>query len=177
MKLLKSEIPQSKETNRAGSGTQTQCLKVEDAVTKIARTLTTTVANKRSNRARGILKGLIDGGHISTDPDDGVLLRVAVNLFNSVKPQAQRGVTLLSGPFRTLLAAGALDGSEPLVAQHRGQLGVPAVSSLVGLDSPPDLLTVRKAPHATPLKVKNSARRSEGTPMFRMMSCAVWTSR
>ena len=67
LKLLKSEIPRSKETNRAGSGTQTQCLKVEDAVTRIARTLTTTVANKRSNRARGILKGLIDGGHISTD--------------------------------------------------------------------------------------------------------------
>ena len=66
LKLMKAEIPQSKDTNKAGSGTQTQCLKVEDAVTRIAGTLTTYVANKRRNRARAILKGLIDGSYIKT---------------------------------------------------------------------------------------------------------------
>jgi hypothetical protein len=66
LKQMKAEIPQSKDTNKAGSGTQTQCLKVEDAVTRIAGTLTTVQANKRRNRARGILKGLIDGGFINT---------------------------------------------------------------------------------------------------------------
>ena len=75
LKQMKAEIPQSKETNKAGSGTQTQCLKVEDAVTRIAGTLTTVVANKRNNRARAILKGLIDGGYINTklEGDEGWL--------------------------------------------------------------------------------------------------------
>ena len=66
LKLMKAEIPQSKDTSKAGSGTQTQCLKVEDAVTRIAGTLTTYVANKRRNRARVILKGLIDGSYIKS---------------------------------------------------------------------------------------------------------------
>jgi hypothetical protein len=73
---------------------------------------------------------------ISTDPDDGVLVKVAANLFGGIELQAQREVALLSGPFRTVLAAGALDGSERLVAQHRGQLGVPAVVGFVGLNGP-----------------------------------------
>ena len=73
---------------------------------------------------------------ISNDPDDGVLVKVAANLFGSVKLQAQRKVALLSGPFRTFLAAGALDRSGRLVAQHRGQLGAPAVVGFVELDGP-----------------------------------------
>ena len=57
---------------------------------------------------------------ISTDPDDGVLVKVAANLFGSIELQAHCEVALLSGSFRTFLAAGALDGPERLVAQHRG---------------------------------------------------------
>jgi len=73
LKLLKAEIPLSADVNKAGSGKQTQCLKVEDAVTRIAGTLTTVVANKRNNRAREILKSLIGGRHISSglEADEG----------------------------------------------------------------------------------------------------------
>jgi hypothetical protein len=71
LKLIKAEIAQSKETNKAGSGKSAQCLKFEDAVTNIAGTLTTVVANKRRNRARAILNSLNDGGHINTGLDVG----------------------------------------------------------------------------------------------------------
>ena len=73
LKLLKTEIPLSTDIAKAGSSTKTQCLKVEDAVIKIAGTLATVQTNKRKNRARAILKGLIDGSFISTgiEQDEG----------------------------------------------------------------------------------------------------------
>ena len=65
LKLLKFEIPLSADVNKAGGGMQTKCLKVEDAVTRIVGNLVTVKPNKRNNRARGILKSLIDGGYIN----------------------------------------------------------------------------------------------------------------
>ena len=73
LKLLKMEIPLSADVNKARSGTATECMKVEDAITRVAGILTTTKDHQRSNRARAILQSLIDGGFISSglDGDEG----------------------------------------------------------------------------------------------------------
>lgn len=73
---------------------------------------------------------------ISTGPDDGVLVKVAPNLFGSIELQGQCEVALLSGPLTALAFSRTLDDLEPLVAQHRSQLGVPAVVGFVGLNGP-----------------------------------------
>ena len=64
LRLLEVEIPQSTETNKAGCGTKTQCLKVEEAITRIAGTLTTAKPHQRNNRARAVITSLIHGGHL-----------------------------------------------------------------------------------------------------------------
>jgi len=71
--LLRAEIAASTEVSRAGSGALTRCVRVEDAITKIAGNLPTVQANKRKNRARTILKGLIDGAHLQSglEGDEG----------------------------------------------------------------------------------------------------------
>lgn len=73
LKLIKAEIVLSAEVNKARSGGHTQCMRVEDAVTRIAGTLAAVHRSKRNNRARAILKSLIDGRHINSglDGDEG----------------------------------------------------------------------------------------------------------
>ena len=65
-KLIKQILSTSSDLNKCNSGAQTQCLKVEDAITKVAGTLSTVAANKRSNRARGIVSSLIQGGFLGS---------------------------------------------------------------------------------------------------------------
>jgi hypothetical protein len=69
LKIIKHEISICVTTNKAGCGTNTHCLKVDDAITKIATTLTTVAANKRANRARTIIKTLIDNSHLRSGLD------------------------------------------------------------------------------------------------------------
>jgi hypothetical protein len=65
-KLIKQTLVLSSDFNKCNSGIQTACIKVEDAVTKLASTLTTEASNKRSNRARTIISSLTQGGYLST---------------------------------------------------------------------------------------------------------------
>jgi hypothetical protein len=65
-KLIKQTLVLSADFNKCNSGTQTACIKVEDAVTKLASTLTTEASNKRSNRARTIIGSLTQGGYLGT---------------------------------------------------------------------------------------------------------------
>ncbi len=64
--LIKQTMVLSSDFNKCNSGTKTACIKVEDAVTKLASTLTTLASNKRSNRARAIIGSLIQGGYLGT---------------------------------------------------------------------------------------------------------------
>ena len=75
LKVFKAVINQSAVTNKAGCGEQTQCIKVEDAVLDLARTLTTVRSNQRNNRARKIIQDLVHGGHFRSelDGDEGWL--------------------------------------------------------------------------------------------------------
>jgi hypothetical protein len=75
LNVFKTVINQSAVTNKAGCGEQTQCIKVEDAVLDLARTLTTARSNQRNNRARKIIQDLVLGGHLRSelDGDEGWL--------------------------------------------------------------------------------------------------------
>jgi hypothetical protein len=56
---------------QAGCGSQTQCLKVEDAIALVAATLTTTAANKRNNEARRLVGDLTKGNKHLQSAIDG----------------------------------------------------------------------------------------------------------
>ena len=73
LKIAKQEIQVSASTGKAGAGAQAPCIKIEDLIAAIASTLATVVKNKRSNRARTIVKGLCDNGHLasSLENDEG----------------------------------------------------------------------------------------------------------
>ena len=75
LKLIKQTLVLSSDFNKCNSGTKTACIKVEDAVTKLASTLTTLASNKRSNRARAIIGSLTQGGYLGTglQLDEGFL--------------------------------------------------------------------------------------------------------
>lgn len=74
-KLIKQSLFTSLDLNKCNSGSQVQCIKVEDAVTKLASTLTTLASNKRSNRARSIIGSLTLGSYLGTglELDEGWL--------------------------------------------------------------------------------------------------------
>ncbi len=57
------------------SGANMACLPVDDAITAVSNTLTTVAANKRRNRAKTLIDGLIIGGFLETalDQDEGWL--------------------------------------------------------------------------------------------------------
>lgn len=65
-KLIKQTLSASTDLNKCNSGAQTQCLKVEDAITTVAGTLSTVATNKRSNRARGLVSSLTQGGFLGS---------------------------------------------------------------------------------------------------------------
>ncbi len=66
LKLIKQTLLNSADFNKCNSGAQTQCIKAEDAITIVAGTLSTVAKNKRNNRAKTIIEGLIQGGFIGT---------------------------------------------------------------------------------------------------------------
>lgn len=56
----------SSDTGQAGCAPQTRCLKVEDAISEVAATLTAVETNKRRNRARTLVRGLTEGGYLQS---------------------------------------------------------------------------------------------------------------
>jgi len=73
LRVIRSAINASPETGMAGSPASGKCLRSEDAVTVVIETLAGVEPNKRSNRARTILQGLLTSGHILSglEGDDG----------------------------------------------------------------------------------------------------------
>lgn len=61
LSTIRRSLSMSSSLGGAGCGSQTQCLKVEDAITLVAATLTTTAANKRNNEARRLVGDLTKG--------------------------------------------------------------------------------------------------------------------
>lgn len=66
---LKRELLNSQVQGKCHSGANTACLRVHDALIAVANTLTTEAANKRKNRAKTIIDGLIAGGFLETALD------------------------------------------------------------------------------------------------------------
>ena len=64
LKLIKQTLLNSADFNKCNSGAQTQCIKAEDAINVVAGTLSTVAKNKRNNRAKTIIEGLIQGGFL-----------------------------------------------------------------------------------------------------------------
>lgn len=61
LSTIRRSLSTSSSLGQAGCGSQTQCLKVEDAITLVAATLTTTAPNKRNNEARRLVGDLTKG--------------------------------------------------------------------------------------------------------------------
>lgn len=68
---IKANLENSTDLNRCNSGIGVKCISVEAAIADLASTLSTIVSNKRNNRARGIVTGLIAGGHLATGLEAG----------------------------------------------------------------------------------------------------------
>jgi len=66
---LKRELKNSLTTGKCHSGTITPCLRVDDAITSVANTLTTDAPNKRRNRSKTLIDGLVAGGFLETALD------------------------------------------------------------------------------------------------------------
>ena len=54
---IKKEIQSSRFKGKCTSGKDTKCVRVEDAITAVANTLTTVASNKRRNRAKHLVTG------------------------------------------------------------------------------------------------------------------------
>ena len=63
---IKLEINASRFKGKCTSGRDTKCLRVEEAITAVANTLTTTASNKRRNRANQLVTALIAGNYLSS---------------------------------------------------------------------------------------------------------------
>ncbi|MFN5643426.1 MAG: AAA family ATPase [Sphingomonadales bacterium] len=66
---IRRSLSLSPDTGHAGCNPQIQCLKVEDAVSEVAATLTAVETNKRRNRARTLVRGLTEGGYLQSGID------------------------------------------------------------------------------------------------------------
>ena len=66
---LKRELLNSPVTGKCHSGASTPCLRVDDAITAVANTLTTEAPNKRRNRSKTLIDGLVAGGFLETALD------------------------------------------------------------------------------------------------------------
>lgn len=69
LSALRRMIGASTELGRAGCNPQVQCIKVDDAVTRVADTLTTVQTSKRNNRSRALVQGLINDGYLKSAID------------------------------------------------------------------------------------------------------------
>jgi hypothetical protein len=67
--LLKRELGNSKFKGKCHSGGNTACLQVDDAITLVANSLTTEATNKRRNRSKSLIDGLVNGGFLETALD------------------------------------------------------------------------------------------------------------
>ena len=70
LSTIRRLLSASSDTGQAGCAPQTQCLKVEDAISEVAATLTAVETNKRRNRARTLVRGLTEGGYLQSAIDD-----------------------------------------------------------------------------------------------------------
>lgn len=68
---IRRTLSTSAAVGQAGCGSQTQCLRVEEAITLVAATLTTTAPNKRSNEARRLVGDLTKGNKHLQSAIDG----------------------------------------------------------------------------------------------------------
>ncbi len=66
---LKRELNNAPTKGKCHSGANTACLRVDDAITVVANTLTTEAANKRRNRSKTLIDGLVAGGFLETALD------------------------------------------------------------------------------------------------------------
>ena len=73
LRALRSAINASTEVGRCDASAATKCLRSEDAVTVVITTLASVETNKRSNRARVLVQGLLNSGHLLSglEGDDG----------------------------------------------------------------------------------------------------------
>lgn len=69
LSTIRRSLSSSSDTGHAGCDPQTHCLKVEDAITDVATTLTAVETNKRRNRARTLVQGLTSGGYLQSGID------------------------------------------------------------------------------------------------------------
>ena len=75
LKVLQRDIQASQDCGKAQAGANIHCLTVEAAITAIKSTLATYSTDKRNNRARTLLDGLVGGGHLVSgiEGDEGWL--------------------------------------------------------------------------------------------------------
>ena len=75
LSTIKTALLLSAEKGKCGTSADTSCLAVDDALKQVANTLTTVAANKRVNRARSLVEGLIAGGFLTSalELDEGWL--------------------------------------------------------------------------------------------------------
>lgn len=66
LSTIKTALSMSDEKGKCGTGADTSCLAVEEAINQVANKLTTVAANKRVNRARSLIEGLIVGGFLTS---------------------------------------------------------------------------------------------------------------
>jgi hypothetical protein len=69
LSAVKQVLASSVHLGNAGSGSNTPCITVSNAVATVAVTLTTELKNKRNNRAKTLIDGLIKGGYLGTGLD------------------------------------------------------------------------------------------------------------
>ena len=74
LKIIRAELCKSQIKSKGDSGSSS-CMRVEDAIVAVAASLTTESPNRRKNRAKGHVDGLIASGHLesSLDNDEGWL--------------------------------------------------------------------------------------------------------
>ena len=66
---LKRELGNSQSKGKCHSGVNTACLRVDEAIVAVANTLTTEAPNKRRNRSKTLIDGLVAGGFLETALD------------------------------------------------------------------------------------------------------------
>jgi len=71
LELLRNIIKSSSNRGVAGCPSGSGCVTVHEAVSGVASILTTTEKNKRNNRAKQIIDGLIAGGFLDSGLDGG----------------------------------------------------------------------------------------------------------
>ena len=69
LRSIKAAVANSVTMGVAGAGANDLCVRVDDAMTAVAAVLATTPKNKRNNRAKTLIDGLIKGSYLGTGLD------------------------------------------------------------------------------------------------------------